>query len=138
SEAGASAVIKALVAAGADLNARTTTGATPLMFAASSGSADAVNLLIELSADPNTTESANGQTALMFAAALDRADAVRALLQHGADPALTSKTVDISASTPPEEVLQQRIRDAENAKFAAAASRTSGVAPVAAAAAAPA
>ena len=120
-EAGATAVIKALAAAGADVNARTTTGATPLMFAAASGSADAVNLLIELSAEPNAIETANGQTALMFAAALDRADAVRALLRKGADATLASRTVDISQSTAPEEVLQQQIRDAQNAKSAAAA-----------------
>jgi uncharacterized protein len=121
SEAGATAAIKALAAAGADVNARTTTGATPLMFAAASGSADAVSLLVELAADANAIESANGQTALMFAAALDRADAVRALVQHGADAALASKTVDVSQSTAPEEVLQQQIRDAQNARSAAAA-----------------
>jgi uncharacterized protein len=122
SEAGAIAVIKALAGAGADVNARTTTGATPLMFAAASGSADAVNMLVELSADPNAVESANGQTALMFAAALDRADAVRALLQHGADPKQASTSVDVSRATAPEEVLQNQIRDAQNAKSAAAAS----------------
>jgi ankyrin repeat protein len=121
SQAGATAVIKALAAAGADINARTTTGATPLMFAAASGSADAVNVLAELSADPNAIESANGQTAMMFAAALDRVDAVRALVQHGADAKLTSKTVDVSGLTAPEEVLQNQIRDAQNAKSAAAA-----------------
>src|SRR5262249_44176641 len=130
-EAGATAVVKALLPAGADANARTTTGATPLMFAAASGSADAVTTLTELSADPNATESANGQTALMFAAALDRADAVRALVQHGASTAPASKTVDISTLTPPEEVLQKQIRDAENAKSAAAKSggATASVAP---------
>src|SRR3954469_12143124 len=128
SEAGASAVIKALVAAGADVNARTTTGATPVMLAAASGSADAVNVLLELSADANATESANGQTALMFAAALDRADAARALVQHGADAQLASRTVDISKATAPEEVLQQQIRDAENAKSAAATATPGGAA----------
>jgi uncharacterized protein len=128
SEAGASAVIKALVAAGADVNARTTTGATPLMFAAASGSADAVTVLLELSADANATESANGQTAVMFAAALDRADAVRALVQHGADAQLASRTVDISKATAPEEVLQQQIRDAQNAKSAAATATPGGAA----------
>ena len=128
SEAGATAVIKALVAAGADVNARTTTGATPLMFAAASGSADAVGVLLELAADANATESANGQTAMMFAAALDRADAVRALAQHGADSRLASKTVDISNTTAPEEVLQKQIRDAENAKSAAATATPGGAA----------
>jgi uncharacterized protein len=127
-QAGATAVIKALAGAGADVNARTTTGATPLMFAAASGSADAVALLAELSADPNAIESANGQTALMFAAALDRAEAVRALVQHGADATVASKTVDVSGVTAPEEVLQNQIRDAQNAKSAAAAT-AAGAAP---------
>src|SRR5262252_7017216 len=121
SKAGATAVIKVLAGAGADVDARTTTGATPLMFAAASGSPDAVSLLVELSADPNAIESANGQTALMFASALDRADAVRALVQHGADKTLASKTVDVSRDSPPEEVLQQQIREQQNAKSAAAA-----------------
>ncbi|HXI31348.1 MAG TPA: ankyrin repeat domain-containing protein [Vicinamibacterales bacterium] len=129
SQNGATAVIKALAAAGADVNARTSTGATPLMFAAASGSADAVTTLVELSADPNAVESANGQTALMFAAALDRADAVRALVQHGADAKVTSRTVDVSTFNAPEDVLQQQIRDAQNAKSAAAA--TPGGAPAA-------
>jgi len=129
SQNGATAAIKALAAAGADVNARTSTGATPLMFAAASGSADAVTTLVELSADPNAVESANGQTALMFAAALDRADAVRALVQHGADAKVTSRTVDVSTFNAPEDVLQQQIRDAQNAKSAAAA--TPGGAPAA-------
>src|SRR5205823_6292302 len=105
SAGGSAAVIKTLAAAGADVNARTATGATPLMLAASSGAADA----------------ANGETALIFAAALDRADAVRALVQRGADAAIASRAIDLSTSTAPEEVLQNQIRDAQNAKSAAAA-----------------
>ena len=62
------------------------------MLAAASGSADAVKLLLEQSADANAAETANGETALMFAAALDRADAVGELLAHGADPSRTSKS----------------------------------------------
>ena len=54
----------------------------------------------------------------MFAAALDRADAIRELLAHGADPARTSKPVDLTGVTAPEETLQNTIRDAQNAKSA--------------------
>src|SRR5689334_17486795 len=119
SRAGPGAVIRALVAAGADVNARTTTGATPLMFAAASGAAEAVNALLELSADPDATETANGETPLMFAAALDRADAVRVLVRRGANTALVSRVADVTAATPPEELLQEKIRDAQNARSAA-------------------
>jgi ankyrin repeat protein len=124
-QAGSAAVIKTLVAAGANVNAPTSTGATPLMLAATSGTADAVNALLELSADPNAKEAANGQTALMFAAALDRADVVRTLLQHGGDAALSSASVDLTGVTAPEDKLQEEIRDAQNAKSAAATAAAS-------------
>jgi len=129
SASGSAAAIKTLAAAGADVNARTTTGATPLMLAAASGMADAVTALLELSADANAVETANGETALMFAAARDRADAVRALVQRGADTAIASRTIDLSTATPPEEVLQNQIRDAQNAKSAAAGSVSAAARP---------
>ena len=96
------------------------------MLASASGNADAVKLLLEQAADANAAESANGETALMFAAALDRADAVRELLAHGADAARTSKAVDLTGITAPEETLQNTIRDAQNAKSASAAASVSG------------
>jgi ankyrin repeat protein len=117
-QAGETAAMGRLIAGGASVGAVTSTGATPLMLAAASGKADAVKLLLEQSADANAAEAANGETALMFAAALDRADAIRELLAHGADPARTSKVVDLSGVTAPEETLQNTIRDAQNAKSA--------------------
>jgi uncharacterized protein len=117
-QAGEAAAIARLIAGGGNPAAVTATGATPLMLAAASGRADAVKLLLEQAGDPNAVESANGETALMFAAALDRADAIRELLAHGADPARTSKLVDLSGVTAPEETLQNTIRDAQNAKSA--------------------
>src|SRR5581483_7001119 len=111
-------VVAALLAAGADPSARTSTGATPLMLAAASGSAETVTVLLEQRVDPNATEAAHGETALMFAAALDRADVVRELLRHGADARVASATTDLTGITAPEEDLQNEIRDAQNAKDA--------------------
>jgi ankyrin repeat protein len=119
SQSGSTAVINALVAAGAPVGAATTTGATPLMLAASAGQIEAVKTLLDHHADPNATESANSETALMFAAALDRVDVARVLLQHGAAAASSSKVVDLTNITAPEDDLQREIRDKQNAESAA-------------------
>ena len=95
---GNTAMIEALVGAGADPNTATTNGATPLMLAAASGQAAAVNFLADHGADVNATE-VKGETALIFAAAYGRTDAIRALAAHGADVTLATKTVDLGAFT---------------------------------------
>ena len=122
-QAGEAPALARLIAGGANASAITATGATALMLASASGRADAVKLLLEHSGDANAAESANGETALMFAAALDRADAIRELLAHGADPSRTSKLVDLTGVSAPEEELQNAIRDAQNAKSAGGAPR---------------
>jgi len=121
SQTGTRAVVEALAGRGADVNARAATGATPLMLAASSGNTEALQALVDRGADVNAAESANGQTALMFGAASDRTEAVRLLLKNGAKTDVTSKIVDLSGLTAPEDKLQQEIRDAQNAKSAKAA-----------------
>jgi ankyrin repeat protein len=67
-------MIAALLKAGADSGKAASTGATPLMSAATSGSVDAVKALVDGGADLNAREKTNGQTALMFAAWENRAD----------------------------------------------------------------
>jgi ankyrin repeat protein len=99
---GRAAMVKLLVDRGADVAARTTTGATPLMLAARAGQADAVRVLLDRGADPNAKESAYGQTALMFAAAFDRSGVVTLLLAHGADASAASTFVDLKALGLPE------------------------------------
>jgi len=118
SQNGSAAVIDALLTGGAPIGAATTTGATPLMLASAAGQAGAAQTLLEHHADPNTKENANGETALMFAAALDRVDVVKVLLQHGATPTVTSKVVDLTNLTAPEDDLQREIRDKQNAESA--------------------
>jgi uncharacterized protein len=114
-QAGHSAAVAALVAGGSDVKATSTTGTTPLMFAAQSGDPRTVTILVEGGADVNARETAMGQTPLMFAAAYDRIDVVKLLIARGADLTATSKVVDLSKlSSPEEEGGQQRGR-AQNA-----------------------
>jgi uncharacterized protein len=75
----------ALIRAGAKLQLLTRTGAlTPLMVAASNGSAAVVQTLLAAGADPNL-RATDGSTALMTAAGSGSVEAVKALLDHGAD-----------------------------------------------------
>jgi ankyrin repeat protein len=59
-------VARALVAAGADVNARQQGGVTPLQEAAANGAADLVRLLLEHGADPAARDD-NGRTAADWA-----------------------------------------------------------------------
>jgi ankyrin repeat protein len=99
-----------LIAAGANVNALTTTGTTPLMFAAAAGDERVVTTLIENGADVNATDTPKSLTPLMYAATHGRTAAVRRLLEHGAPPDMTSKVVDVSNQTTPEEETAQRQR----------------------------
>ena len=97
SKAGQGPVVETLLGAGADPNARTSTGAaTPLHFAAATGSAEAVAALVDHGAVMDARESQWGQTPLMFAAAFDRVEAVNMLLERGADFTITAKFLDIT------------------------------------------
>lgn len=80
-----SSLIKALVAAGAPIEGRNESGASPLMRAALNGRAQALKTLIELGADVRAL-SARGSCALVYAVSAGETEAIRELLAHGADP----------------------------------------------------
>src|SRR6202008_2119294 len=93
-------VAKALVAAGADIQAATRAGSRPLHFAVQQGALPVAKLLLEAGADPNATmtvrqvdqeaqaygEVLTGVTPLWLATTI-RDEALGALLlEHGANP----------------------------------------------------
>ena len=98
-------VVRALIAAGADVAARNRRGAAPLHYAADgqpgapgwdpAAQAGAVSALLNAGADPNATDK-SGVTALHRAVRTRCAAAVAALLAGGADPARPNR----SGSTP--------------------------------------
>ena len=122
-------MVDVLIDFGSGVDTPTATGATPLMLAAAAGNIGTVTALLAHGANPDARENGRGETALMFAAALDRAAVVETLVDDGADTALVSSAVDISSATPPEERLQNSIREAQAAGGAGGASGRAARAP---------
>ena len=83
---GQTEAVKALIAQGADVNAKDLRGMTALMWAALGGHTEAVKALLEAGADVNAKGSFGiGMTALMWAARMGHIDTVQALIAKGAD-----------------------------------------------------
>ena len=79
------AKVEALLASGADVNARNESGATALLMAAAYGSSDIVDRLLAAGADPDIA-SDRGDTPLASAIQANRINIAVALLNHGANP----------------------------------------------------
>lgn len=76
--------VRALLERGADVNAKTAYGATPLSYASDKGHVEVVRLLLERGADPNAKDTFYGATPISWAAGNKHAEIVRLLLKHGA------------------------------------------------------
>jgi len=122
--------VKALLKAGADVNAGRATGYTPLFMAAQSGHLDIVRALLAAKADPDTATAVGNRTPLTRALASGYVDIALELLNGGADPharsmggvtplmlaaaasgslpvvkSLIAAGVDVDAGTPPRFAL---------------------------------
>jgi len=96
---GNAAMIALFLKSGADANNTQANGTTILMDAALSGSADAVNVLLDHGANVNAKEKVNGQTAVMFAAWENRGAVIRALAAHKADLRVTTNVTKLERET---------------------------------------
>ena len=84
------AAIEALLEAGAQVDARTEVGRTPLHAAVRHGDAAAIGALINAGAQVDA-RTEDGSTPLLVAAAVGHAAAIEALLDAGADPKARDK-----------------------------------------------
>jgi cytohesin len=98
------ALVRMLLAHGADVWAMTEASETPLHGAAAGGFVTEVLLLLERGADPSSKETVWGRTPLHQAAMMGRERTVRVLLKHGAD--VFAK--DAQGKTPEESLLAKR------------------------------
>lgn len=81
------AAVKALLDKGADVNAKSPYGSTPLFFAADRGHTEIAKLLLDRGANPNVKDTFYNETALGWAGSKGRIEIVRLLLAKGAEGA---------------------------------------------------
>jgi uncharacterized protein len=111
SKEGHGGVVKALLDAGANAKAVTTSKTTALHLAAGAGSVEAVTALLDRGADVNAAEAAWGQTPLIFAAANNRVAAIRLLISRGAKVDLATRVIDLPTQDAVDRAAERR-RDA--------------------------
>ncbi len=98
---GDAAAVKALLAKGAAVNAKSPYGATPLFFACDRGSADVVKILLEAGADANIKDTFYQSTPLTRAIQHDHAEVVKLLV---------TKTPSTKESATAQAVAQGQIK----------------------------
>ena len=76
--------VKALLAQGADANAKSPYGATALFFAADRGNFEIIKILLDHGANVNVKDTFYGATALSWATQKERWDVIKLLLGKGA------------------------------------------------------
>ncbi len=90
-------MLRALKAAGADLDRHDPQGETAMHVAVRFGAHESLRTLFALGADPNPRD-ADGDTPLVLAAGRYDAEALRLLLDHGADPRIANAAGDTALS----------------------------------------
>lgn len=97
---GDAAQVKALLDAGADVNAKSPYGSTALFFACDRGHVEVIKLLIDKGADVNVEDTFYHATALYWAVTKNRPEIVKLLLDHGAKSAAMAVTSGTQSGYP--------------------------------------
>jgi len=129
---GRGSIVKALLGAGSDAKALTTSGATALHFAAAAGDTISINALLDRGVDANAREHEWQQTPLIFAATNGRAGAVRVLMRRGADADIHTKVVNLGEQAAAEQAAARK-RDSVLVSFEPEKHRDTATTPNAAA-----
>ncbi|MGH9768620.1 MAG: ankyrin repeat domain-containing protein [Blastocatellia bacterium] len=94
------AAVKALLARGVDVNAKSPYGATPLFFACDRGSLEIVKALVESGADVNVKDTFYNSTAIGWAVSKNHIAIVKLLLEKGANSKQTVMRSAINEEKP--------------------------------------
>ncbi|MCX5755962.1 MAG: ankyrin repeat domain-containing protein [Gemmatimonadetes bacterium] len=105
---GHSAIMVALLNAGADPNVMTGSGATALHLASGSGATEGATALLDKGADPNVREKLYGQTPLIFAAEFNRAQTITMLIKRGANTAIKTRKINLAEETAADQAASKK------------------------------
>lgn len=109
---GDTAAARALLEKGADVNAKTRYGATPLSYACDRGNTELVRLLIEKGANVDARDTFYGATPIVWAAQKGNGAIVKLLLEKGAKGRDDAMSIAISEGFAP---VAQAVLDSGNA-----------------------